>query len=132
MYNSFHAVHNLLPFHEAKNQILTTFRKMNFFSIILTVKFLLVLSYSYSQDTIPLLIEDVEYKLYRGMDDAKRKELISVLNIKDIEVAPFADVDFPVRVTFQNGKQNLMRFGEVEYMHKKNLDSITFFTATSR
>lgn len=132
MYNSFHAVHNLTSSNDAKKQILTTFRNMKLIHRFLNIIVLFTLTSSIAQDTIPYLINHVEYKLFNGMNQHDKTRFLEAINASDVEVASFTDVEFPVRITFQNGKKNLMRFGEVEFMSKKHMDSIAFITRENR
>ncbi len=110
---------------------LSTFRNMIFIrSLILSALFLV--SYSaYAQDTIPYFIDDVEYNIYQGMDKEEKSEFLSAVDAIEFEISEFMDVDYPIRITRKNGKQNLMLYGEVEFVYKKDLDEIAFFTETS-
>ncbi len=93
---------------------------------------LLLISYcSFSQDTIPYFIDNEEYLLYSGMDEDRKSEFLSAIDAVEFEIGEFKDADYPIRITRKNGKQNLILRGEVQFVHKKDLDEIAFFTETS-
>lgn len=93
----------------------------------------ILISYSYfAQDTISYIVNDKEYKIFEGMDGEDKSEFLEEIDAVELETAPFTDVSFPVRITREDGSQNLMRYGEVEFIHKKDLESIDFFTYTLR
>ena len=110
----------------------STFRQMKLMRLLFVLTIFLTSHSVISQDTIPYYINDVEYKIFNGMDAKIKSEFLNLINAKELEIAPFTDVDFPIRITREDGSQNLMRYGEVEFIHPKDLESIDFFTYTSR
>tara|TARA_B100000508_G_C11465884_1_gene282555 strand:- start:44379 stop:45302 length:924 start_codon:yes stop_codon:yes gene_type:complete len=85
-----------------------------------------------AQDTIPYIIDDEEYLIHNGMDENRKAEFIEAIDAIDVEVSQFTDVEFPVRITYEGGKQNLLRCGEIEFISENHLDSIAFITKESR